>query len=450
LLSAVVLPLLLTGFSELARAETAYANGDYARAAELYSSAAGHLPWRTDLWERAGLAAGNQGHCVNAVPLLERAPGLSAEGWLALGRCHYLTGDLRAAQHTFEQGLAAHPAPALYAGLALVHRSQKNWAAERGALQSQLEADVDDPQAHYRLGLLLAGLDREEALAELTLAASLDPAYAAAVKTLRAALDLAQSQPDASQQMVTLGRALGLVQEWDLALTAFEAAIELNAENAEAWAWLAESKQQTGREGRGELDKALMLNGQSAIVRAMRGLYWNRQGKYAQSLAEYLLAAGIEPANPAWRASIGEAYAHLGDLAAALGAYRKATELAPDQAAYWHLLAIFCVENNAWVEEVGLPAAQKAAELAPDDVAVRDTLGWSYLVSGRYSTAEQILLEAISLDPDYLPAHLHLGWTYLSQGNQASALDRLVYVRDADPEGESGKLAARLLAQYFP
>jgi len=449
-LAAILLPFVITGYSEISQAEVAYTGGDYARASELYVSATRHLPWRSDLWEKAGLAASKRDDFLNAIDLLKRAPNLSEEGWLALGYCYYLTGNMEAAKQAFEEGISFYPTSTLYSGLALVHRTQKNWLAERAALQGQLRTDVGNTYAHYRLGLLLTVLDSGRALTELKVASSLDPEFDPAVQTLRTALDLSATQPDPSQQMVTIGRALGLLQEWDLSLSAFETAVELSDKNAEAWAWLGEAKQQTGQDGRAELDKALMLDGRSAIVRGLRGLYWSRQGKYSQSLAEYLLAAGIEPENPAWQASIGEAQTNLGDLASALAAYQKATELAPNEPTYWRLLAILCVENNTWVEEVGLPAAQKAAELAPEDVAALDTLGWSYLLSGRYFTAEQTLLDALAYEPDYLPAHLHLAMTYLAQGNRDSAFNKLVYIRDTDPNGEAGKFASQLLEQYFP
>ncbi len=117
-------------------------------------------------------------------------------------------------------------------------------------------------------------------------------------------------------------------------------------------------------------------------------------------LAEYLLAAEYEPKNPAWQASIGDAQLKLGDLSAALTAYQLATELAPDEATYWRLLAIFCAENGVHVEDVGLPAAQKAVEIAPDDPFALDALGWSYLASGRYANAEQTLMDVIDRFPE--------------------------------------------------
>jgi len=316
--------------------------------------------------------------------------------------------------------------------------------------QLRLDAKGGDVYTYYRLGLLLTVLEPEQALTNLMLASSLDPQFDPAVQTLRAALNLSATQPDASQQMVTIGRALGLVQEWDLSIAAFEKAITLDEKNAEAWAWLGEAKQQKGQDGSAELDRAVALDQTSVVVRALRGLYWNRQEKYPQMLAEYLLAAESEPTNPAWQAGIGDAYTRRGDLVAALKAYQHATELAPNESTYWRLLAVFCAENGVRLDDVGLPAAQKAVDLAPDDPFALDALGWVYLSSGRYANAEQILLDVVERFPEHLPAHIYLAMTYLAQGNRAAAFDKLTYVQSTDPDGADGEMAKQLLKQYFP
>jgi tetratricopeptide (TPR) repeat protein len=167
-------------------------------------------------------------------------------------------------------------------------------------------------------------------------------------------------------------------------------------------------------------------------------------------LAEYLQAAEYEPTNPAWQAELGNAYIKRGDLVAALAAYQRATELAPNESTYWRLLAVFCAENVVYLEDVGLPAAQKAVEIAPDDPSALDALGWTYLSSGRYTNAEQVLSDVIKRFPDHLPAHIHLALTYLAQGNRAAAFDKLIYVQSTDPNGANGETAERLLKQYFP
>ncbi len=450
LLAAIFLPLIYTGYSAIKRGEAEFAAKDHLNAAESFEQAARLLIWRSDLWEKAGIAAGAGGNLSDAIILLKRAPKLSEQGWLMLGYCYFNTGDTRSALKAYQQGLQAHDSAPLYAGLAFMYRQQKDWPAESDTLKNQIRLKTDDAYAHYRLGLLLTFLEPEQALPELMLASSLDPETDSAVQTLRAALNVSATQADPSQQLVTIGRALGLVQEWDLSIAAFEKAITLNADNAEAWAWLGEAKQQTGRDGRVDLDQAINLDHTSVIVRALRGLYWNRQEKYSQMLAEYLLAAEYEPTNPAWQASIGDAQLKRGDLLAALTAYQRATELAPNEATYWRLLAIFCAENGVRIEDVGLPAAQKAVMLAPDDPFALDALGWSYLSSGRYANAEQTLLDVIDRFPEYLPAHIHLAMTYLAQGNHAAAFTELTYVRDADANGTNGSFARQLLERYFP
>jgi tetratricopeptide (TPR) repeat protein len=102
------------------------------------------------------------------------------------------------------------------------------------------------------------------------------------------------------------------------------------------------------------------------------------------------------------------------------------------------------------LEDVGLPAAQKAVEIAPDDPSALDALGWAYLSSGNYVSAEQTLLDVINRFPNYLPAHIHLAMTYLAQGNRPAAYDKLNYVQSADPNGADGETAGQLLKQYFP
>ena len=466
ILAAFILPIIFTGYSAARHAEAEFAAQDYASAAESFGQAARLLIWRDDLWERAGIAAALDKNPIEAIDYFQHTSTLTKEGWIWLGSSHLYLGDLDLAVTTFEQGVQLYDSPDLYSLLAFGYRQQKNWEAERNALENQLRLDGGDVYARYRLGLLLTVLAPEQALTNLMLASSLDPGTDPAVQTLRAALNLSSTQPDASQQMVTIGRALGLVQEWDLSIAAFEKAITLNAENAEAWAWLGEAKQQTGdalpkehrddvseSKGQGgltELDRAVSLDHTSVVVRALRGLYWNRQGKYSQMLAEYLLAAEYEPTNPAWQAEIGNAHIKRGDLVAALKAYQRATELAPDESTYWRLLAVFCAENGVHLEDVGLPAAQKAVQLAPDDPLALDALGWTYLSSGRYANAEKLLLDVVKRFPDHLSAHMHLAMTYLAQGNRAAAQDKLLYVQSADPNGTYGEMATQLLKRYFP
>ncbi|GAB4548751.1 MAG: hypothetical protein Fur002_25690 [Anaerolineales bacterium] len=449
LLCAAALALTLAAAAEVRQAERALAQARYDQAASAYLRAAKIFFWRDDLREAAALAALQNGDLSTAVYYLQRSHP-SQRGTLALAYAYLQLGDLPAAQKTFEEGAARFPSADFYEGLALAYRSQNNWQAERGALERQIQLDASQARAHYRLGVLRSVLEADSALTELTRAAELDPQFDSAAQTLTAALNLSAAQPDSAKQKISIGRALGLVEEWRLAAFAFQQARDLDPQNAEAWAWLGEAHQHIGEPALADLNRALELGRASSIVRALRGLYWQRQGDSTRALAEYLLAAEYDPLNPQWQAALGGVYAQRGDLISALNSYQRAIALAPEESAYWRNLALFSAEYHIEIETLGLPAAQKAVNLAPADPQALDALGYLYYLANRYANAEAVLTQALKMAPQYLSAQIHLALNEMAQGKPSDAYARLVRVRDADADGADGALAARLLETYFP
>lgn len=450
LLFAFIVPFFINASINLKQAEQAQKNGDFQTAAKFYAQSAKILFWKNDLWEKAGIAAAKAGNFEESIFYFQKVNIFSEQGWAWFGTAYFQTGAVENAILTFESGVTHFQSAVLYRLLASAQRTQKNWQAEKDALEQQIQLDDQDAYAHYRLGVLLMVFSPDDAFDKLQRASTLNPQVDSATQTLITALNIASTQSVEAEKRVTIGRALGLVQEWDLAKLAFEQAIAVDSQNAEAWAWLGETKQQLGQDGSVELNQALELKRTSATVRALRALYWNRQEKYSQMLAEYLLASEYEPNNPAWKVGIGEAHTKLGDLISALTAYQQATELESDNATYWRLLAVFCAENNVYIEEIGLPAIQEAFRLSPNDVTVLDGLGFVYFASGRYTNAENNFLAAIELDPDYFPAHLHLALNYLAQDKRNDAYNTLIYIRDTDASGLYRASAQDLLNRYFP
>lgn len=446
LAAAIFTPLVLSGYLAMAEAFTATS---YLQVAKGYSTAAMRLPWRPDLFELAGHAYYNAGEYSLAEAAYRKANGrhaLSPDGWVAWGDVLYLKEEPENATQIWEQGLAQNnPSEQLYSRLGQVYQETGNYDQAAQLLQKYVSAYPEDASAHYRLGLLLALTNPEDALSELITASQLDPQLGPAVESLRSALNLASLSDSSSDRFVLIGRGLGLVQEWELGRAAFDSAVEADEKNAEAWAWLGEANHQTGLDGGTELDQALELDPHSSTVRGLRGLYFQRSGNFRNALIEFQAAAQEDDKNPAWQVSIGETYSKLGDLISALKAYQAATELAPEDASYWRMLALFCAQNNVNIKTVGIPAAQKAVILDKEDPALLDLLGWLLILDQRYEESERILQQALELDPENATAHLYLGMLYMQTKEPKSARDHFVAARDlGNAEAEA------ILNQYFP
>ena len=447
-------PPVLTGYAELQKAESAMDGQEFALAAAHYERAATLLSWRPDLWDQAGLARFWMSDCEGSIRFLEIAREkdvLSDLGWDALGICYFELEDIDTAAKIWETGLENYPYYAkYYAHLVYVYHERGNITAERDALEKWILSD-GEPGAleHYRLGQLLSLSELQRAEEQFYLAASLDPAYDSVVETMLSTLDLALLETDESRRLVIVGRGLGLVGEWPLAIEAFRQAVAADGENAEAWAWLGEAEQQLGQDGRAALDMALKFGRTNSIVRSLRGLYWTRQGRGEQALAEYLLAAEYDPENPVWEIALGDAYVQNGDLLVALQHYTRATEIAPADPDVWRLLAVFSAQYGVQVEDVGLPAAQMAVELSGEDPLVLDTLGWTLALLERYIEARDVLEHAVSLAPTLAQGHLHLGIVALQLEDWQTALTHLQQARDLDA-GLLGERAQVLLNQFFP
>ena len=450
---AVATPVFVSGFWSLRIGSNAIGSGNYDEAAIAFQSAARKLPWRSDLWETAGMAAYTAGSYAYASGLLQTARDkgvLSATGWEVLGSALWAGGSSSSAISTWLEGSSQYPRHAeLWDRLAGAYHEQGDYQAEQAALLHRLEL-ADDAAARYRLALLLMDSDAEGAGEALTGATALDPDVGPAASTLKAALVAAASESDTARRVVVIGRSLGLVEEWALAARAFARAVEADPTNAEARAWLGEARQHLDQDGRTDLDAALSLGHNSSVVHTLRGLYWRRQGNLGLSLAEYSRAAQLEPQNAGLQSLAGEAYAANGDLVAALQAYQNAVELAPRQSTYWRLLALFCADNDVQVLDVGVAAGLKAVELAPKDAQALDALGWAYARAGYLLKAEQPLLKALEVEPNFGLAHLHLGTAYLRWGQNDRALEHWNEAVRVDRDGAAGQMAAQLLGTYFP
>jgi tetratricopeptide (TPR) repeat protein len=411
-------------------------------------------PWRTGLWQQSGLLALLGGSPDLAITSLESAQQLNAmddSGRLALGEAFWAKSEQDQALATWEPLIANGKAPAEVFQRSI--QSRRSIGNLEDALRLAAEwsrAEPGNGAAAWNLGLLSLPAHWEQAGAALEKASSLDPSFSVQVKVLTQAIGMAGTDVPAEYRQVEIGRALGSLGEWNLALVAFERAKTINPTYAEAWTFSSEAHRQLNQDGTADLKRALELAPDSPVIQALAAQDYRNMGDSRQALERFEAAAALEPQRALWWIEIGNTYADLHDNQKGLEYYQKAVSIEPQNPAIWRMLAQYCLTNMLELRATGLPAARQAALLAPHDPAGQDLLGQVMLGLDDPVSAERFLQQAVDMDLDFPAAHLHLGQLYLRQERMELAQYQLALAaRQNDGDAETSLLARRLLIRYF-
>ncbi len=443
----ILAPSWVVGWSEVQRARQLVAAGQVGAAATAYASAAQRLFWRPQLWEQAGqlaLASGDPALACRYFASARERHALSTQGWIGWGDALYQLTDTEQARQAWQQAL---PEPEAHRRFARLAMQQRNFAEAITHWQSVLKQRPEDIEANYRLGLLLAATQPKQALSYLMQAAQLDSGLADAVHALRTSLNQAGREP--ASWFFQGGLGLASIQEWELAEEAFRQALARQPDQAEAWAWLAESLQQQGKDGQQELEQALRLHPDSATVLAIYGMYLQRQGKPDQAIATFQTVLRSQPTEAAWWAALASVYEQEGDLIRALAHYQKAAQLAPSETTYWRALIRFCLRHHVYVQEVALPATRTLFDLAPDAWYSQALFGQVLLEMGDIPGAQAALQQALTLAPNQAEVYLALTMLYLQKGDSLAACHALQRANILNPAALSWEMQ-RLREQLCP
>lgn len=438
------------------------------QASQALAQAAQLLPWRADLWEQAGSYALQAGEAQTAIEYFRRAwradpvKGLSASGWLALGDAYCLKDDMAEAIRAWQAGMGRYGRTKEgYQRLAQAYLALGDYTSAVPTLQFLADLDMEDAQARYRLGLLLAARRPEEAGKHLEQAAQLDARYKLAADEIRRSLLSARFADDRAYTLLAVGRALASLNEWNLAIEAFHQAVQMRPDYAEAWAYLGEARQHYGvgavqlasrstSDGLQELETALQLDPNSLAAHTFLALYWTRQSRYDQAKETIQKAAALDPENPALLVQLASIQAASGELYNAYETYRKAIELSPYDPIYRRSLIEFAIEYDFEIETIALPMARQLAARFPKDPQNQDLLGRLLLKQGDLTSAERFFRRALELDPLYAAAHMHLGLIYALRGERVAALNELDMAISLASGTPTAAQAQRLIEMYFP
>jgi tetratricopeptide (TPR) repeat protein len=431
-----------------------YHEKQYLEEARWLEEAAHWQPWRDSLWESVGAAAeqaGQWNQVISAYQRVHQSGKISKEGEFSLGEAYRQLGKTSEALDIWKELLQKENPPLkTYSALFSLQTARNDLVGGQETLRLWMARVPNNAEASFQLALLKLLDKPSDARSLLQQAILWDAGWGAKAQIIQKHIrNLSENTPPGFQNVI-IGRAFASVGNWQLARIAFDRAVQSDAQYAEAWAFLGEADQQVGEDGKTELDRAVELNPKSAIVNGLTALYWRRLGHPERAIPYLYTAAEAEPDTAAWEAEIGNALADMGDLEMALDHYRRATKLEPENSLYWQLLAQYCMINQVYLREIGLPAARQAYTLEPSSAPILDLYGWILYRLEDSVGAERFLQRSQIIDPVYSASYLHLGQIYLEMGHMDKAYLQLRRASELTrPDDEVGKLVQRLLKRYF-
>lgn len=260
---------------------------------------------------------------------------------------------------------------------------------------------------------------------------------------------------DALAQYETLARAeahtnfgvtlIGL-GEWAYAERAFLAALEANAVNPTALAYLGYARDRQQRDGLPDLEAALAMSPNDPIIYYLLGQHWRLAGDSARAHAAFYQAYLLDDQNPAFAAEVALARQDLSDYAGAERWFTRAVELDPDTLAWWRAFAAFYADTGFLLEIEGLAFIEAASARYPQNADIAASLGWAYYQLHDADRAYDALNRAMRLDARSARVRYYFGVVLEQRGDSGGAADSFWYVVDMyGSDSRFGILAARAL-----
>ncbi len=362
---------------------------------------------------------------------------------VTLGLVRYAQSDYAGANVLFSSAIEAAPETSLTQGLetAYFYRGVARLYAYEprdGVISDFKEAVARKPdmyKAHMGLAIAYANY----CTPTLTLDASLAEAQM-----------LVSMRPNDSEVRRVLGWVYVQRDEYDKAVDAYQEAIRLDANNANAYLDLGELLWKMERK-----DEAKEMQARALAIRQKQAKgkpedkaaaqydlgyshYW--LGQYEQAIVAFKEAVRLAPNNPFYHEMLGKAYYWQGKpadggpstrLNDAIAEYKIALDLNPKSAWMHSVLASAYVEAGR--QEDALRELEEAVRLDPCDAQSVFLLASQYDVMGRTGEAEETYRRLSQLKPTMTIAWQYLAVMASERGDHASAVEYYRAGLRADP-----------------
>ncbi|MEO6804653.1 MAG: tetratricopeptide repeat protein [Edaphobacter sp.] len=392
-----------------------------------------------------GMLLLNEGKTDEAFTTIDKAARANPENlelkvWL--GRAARAKGDTTVAQQSFRDAVKLNPRSIeAQSGLAQISIDAHDFSGLEQVANSVIAMDSKFAPAYLWRGMAEANQKApDKADADFRQAITLDPKNSNGYLELGQLRLLQQKVPEGKtllEQALTLdpnsARALrflatALVSEKqsDQAVTRVQAQITKSPQNADMYSLLADLQMSTGdsKDALASAEKAIQLNpaDSAAVVTYSRAEI--AAGDPAKAVAKWQQWTKDHPNDVRGFTLLGSLQESQGDKAGAMDSYKKALSIQPDQPVAANNLAVL-MTNSGQNLDVALSLAQIARRGMPTSPNSADTLAWIYYQKGSYSSARDLLEDAIKQAPNSAVIHYHLGMTYAKLSNSADAKDHL-------------------------
>jgi serine/threonine-protein kinase len=233
---------------------------------------------------------------------------------------------------------------------------------------------------------------------------------------------------------VTLGRIHNDSGNYDLAITEFQHALDLDSRNADALQGMAYGYENAARikEAEEAYKKAVALRPDYWDGYNTLGSFYRRQRRFGEAIAAFQRAIELTPDNTESYNNLADVYLNTGnpqDLALAEKALKKSIEISPSFPAFANLGYLYLLQNR-FPESAAM--TEKALQLNDKVFVVWENLDWSYRwsdepkkASAARDKALALLEEAAKTSPRDAQVQSHLALQYAGRHLREKALAHL-------------------------
>lgn len=245
--------------------------------------------------------------------------------------------------------------------------------------------------------------------------------------------DIIAAVPDNFESHYYLGLSCYFSNDFQNAISAYETAIQLNADSAPCWSNMAVCHYKLGQTEKAlaEWDKAIEIDPEFSDPHTNKAnaLWELKQHKEAEHHARRALEIN-EALTDAWL-NLGNALAAQDRYEEAHEAWNKALEYEPGFANAYNNIGNAHRENGKLKEAE--EACRKAIELDSEYAHALSNLANTLLDQGKFAEAEQYYKRAISVEPAFTQAHNNLAVCLIDQDRYEEAITSARFATSFDP-----------------